>query len=184
MIIGFLEMSRTVTEGAEPHPVELLLISRRPSEIEYSIQLRYLGQISTANVEPIDYRSNTRTIDALFGVSNNGQLTVFRDFLPAKTSQRSLDINIQADLIQEESETLTIGVFPVVGNLQQTFSCNGSMGYHCQFTLFIVDDDGELCSTIKPLKERRYFVASLSRYTILVYYLMIVGLCYGCYLLV
>ena len=153
MIIGFTERIRTVSEGHEGafelFQLQINVSSLRTSEREHPTVFLILESSTNATVKT---RTETFNVfDATFGIRADlddpielvldlprGQRTFFQ--LPLTV--------IRNDLIPEEKECFTIGIFPIdVPGRRELFKCNedsaGADSYFCEHTICIEDDDGK-----------------------------------------
>ena len=157
MIIGFTERIRTVREDDAPPGFDLFQLvinvsSVRTAEREHPMLFRLLEASTNATVESLTSLSNT--FDARYGVRENSDdpLEENRDLLPGKRtipSNQFLVTTIRNDLVPEDLECYSIGIFPIdVPGRRELFTCNEDSAmednYFCDHTICIIDDDGEL----------------------------------------
>ena len=153
MIIGFTERIRTVSEGhygvVDIFQLQINVSSLRTSEREHPVVFRILESSTNATVET---RTPSSIIyDATFGQRGNldDPIELVLDLLPGQRSFFQLPLtDIRNDLIPEEKECFTIGIFPIdVPGRRELFACNedsvGADSYFCEHTICIEDDDGK-----------------------------------------
>ena len=149
MIIGFTERIRTIheydaAEGFDLFQLVINVSSVRTSEREHPMLFRLLEASSNATVEPLIAESNI--FDANFGVRANPDdpLEETRDLPPGERT-RLLLTTIRNDLVPEDLECYSIGIFPVdVPGRRELFTCNEDSvmadNYFCEHTICIIDD--------------------------------------------
>ena len=153
MIIGFTERIRTISEGHEgafdSFQLQINVSSLRTSEREHPTVFLILESSTNATVKTRTEISNV--FDAAFGqrADPNDSIEEHRDLLPGQRTFFHLPLTvIRNDLIPEEKECFTIGIFPIdVPGRRELFTCNedsaGADSYFCEHTICIENDDGK-----------------------------------------
>ena len=151
MAIGFTQRIRTVSKGAVPgvdfFQLQINVSSLRPAETRHPMEFHIMESRTNATVETLTAASNV--FDAAFGHRDkpNDHLHEHRDLPLGERTVSPLQIAIRNDLISEETECFTIGIFPVdVPGRKELFTCYedsaGADSYFCDHTICIEDDDG------------------------------------------
>ena len=151
MVIGFTQRIRTVSEGAVPgvdlFQLQINVSSMRPAERRHPMLFRLLESMTNATVETFTPVSNVS--DATFGHREDPRdpIEEHRDLPLGETTVSPLQIAIRNDLIPEETECFTIGIWPVdIHPRHVFFDCNYGYldvdSYFCEHTICIEDNDG------------------------------------------
>ena len=153
MVIGFTQRIRTVSEGQEGavdlFQLQIIVSSLRSAERVHPMLFRILETSTNATVETLTSASNI--FDAAFGLRDNlnDPIEESMDLFPGeRTISPLLRTAIINDIIPEETECFTIGIFPVdIPGRREWFTCNedseGADSYFCEHTICIEDDDGK-----------------------------------------
>ena len=158
MVIGFTERRRTVSEGQVPgvdeFQLEIDVAALRVSDRVHPMLYRVLYS-GTASVVSFEFRDNL-DYDARFGVVQAYYIYQEDVLLPGRNSTGPLQTAIRNDFIPEDEECYSIQISPIdIPGLKELFICDfvdtsstPPMGFFCEHTICIEDDDGNYISIV------------------------------------
>ena len=158
MVIGFTERRRTVSEGLVPgvdeFRLEIDVAALRVSERVHPMLYRVLSS-GTADVVSFEFRDNL-DYDARFGFVEADPIEQRDRLLPGRNSTGPLRTAIRDDFVPEDEECYSIQIFPIdIPGLKELFICDfvdtsstPPMGFFCEHTICIEDDDGYYISIV------------------------------------
>ena len=141
MIIGFEIRKQTVNESDVPPGFDTLDImisvrTQRTSEREQQMDFQFISSGSTAIV--VQQTDPGSIYDAIF--LDNVQV-----LLPGEVNIPPIITSIRNDFLPEDQECYTIEITSDdIAGVRDLFSCNDSLGFFCEHTICIEDDDGKL----------------------------------------
>ena len=159
MVIGFTERRRTVSEGhvpgVEEFPLEIDVATLRVSEREHWRMLYRVLSSGTARVVSFEFRDNL-DYDARFGFVEADPIEQRDQLLPGRDIINPLITAIRNDFIPEDEECYSIQISPIdIPGLKEFFMCDfvntsstPPMGFFCEHTICIEDDDGNYRSIV------------------------------------